>query len=375
MHIGYFSSHLGTKGGPVIVDKRVIEMISTFDTDNTYTIYGVTPQSTSDLQLADPAGNFRTKTLRPSGKWAVLSFGLTWELLRHPVDILHATHFAPPVVPGAFIFTVTCWSQYLQPQFYPPLRRMRLLFLMDRAIKNASAIFCYTKFLKNMVIERFHTDPKRIFVVQPGIGEEMKPAEDKEYLASFLKGFGIDQPYILFIGALTQRKNVEGLVRAYHILRNESKTDHKLVLLGERIFHSEGIFRAIDELNLQDDVIFVPRRAHSELPMFYSGADVFVFPTFSEGFGLPPLEAMACGTPVVASNVTSVPEVVGPGAVLVDPYAPEDIARGIAKCLTDADFSRELVRRGIKHAADFTWERTAKQTLAAYKQVYEDGRT
>jgi len=373
MHIGYFSSHLGTQGGPVIVDKRVLEAISNHDEKNTYTVYGVTSESTSGLRLNNSNGNFRIKTVRPSGKWAVMSFALGLELMRRPVDLLHATLFTPLFIPCRFVFTVTCWSPYLQPEFYPRGRRLRLMFLMNRAIRNASAIFCYTEFLKNMVTERFHIEEDRIFLLQPAIGEEIKPVEDKDYLASFLKGFGIEGPYILFIGALTRRKNVEGLVRAYHILRSESKTEHKLVLLGERIFLSENIFRTIKDLDMEDDVILVPRRPHRELPLFYSGADIFVFPTFSEGFGLPPLESMACGTPVVASNVTSVPEVVGDAAVLVDPYRTEDIAEGMFKCLADSNLREQLIEKGKERARAFTWERAAVQAVSAYETVFNAG--
>lgn len=371
MHVGYFSSHLGTQGGPVIVDKRILEVISSIDHENQYTIYGVTKQSTEGLDLVNPNGNFTMRTLRPSGKWMAIPFGLTLELMKRPVDLLHATHFAPPVVPCKYAFTVTCWSQYAHSHFYPPLKRLRLVCLITRAIKKATAVFCYTEFLKEKLIEKFNIEPERIFIIQPGIGQEMKPVEDREYLSSFLRGLGIEGPFILFIGALTKRKNVEGLIRAYHILKKESKIEHKLVLLGERIFYSDSIFSAIEELNLKDDVIMIGRRPHTELPLFYSGADLFVFPTFSEGFGLPPLEAMACGTPVVASNVTSVPEVVGDAAVKVDPYKVEDIAEGMYRILSDSCLRYNLISKGIEHANTFTWHRAATQTLSAYKTICE----
>jgi glycosyltransferase involved in cell wall biosynthesis len=373
MHIGFFSSHLGTQGGPVIVDKRVLEAISGIDHRNTYTVYGVTRQSTEDLQLAGSNGNINIKTIKPSGRWPVIAFGLTLELMRHPVDLLHATIVPPPVVPCKFVLTITCWSQFAQPKFYPALKRWRMQYLLRKGIRNATAVFCYTEFLKGKLVGEFDIDPERIFITQPGLGDEVKPVEDKDYLSSFLKNMGINAPYILFIGAMTKRKNVEGLVKAYYILKSESRIEHKLVLLGERIFLSDSIYETIEQLNLTDDVILIDRRPHHELPLFYSGADVFVFPTFSEGFGLPPLEAMACGTPVVASNVTSVPEVVGDAAVMIDPYRPEDIARGILKCLTDDKLRADLNQRGIERAREFTWTKTAQQTIDAYEKVHQSG--
>jgi len=240
-------------------------------------------------------------------------------------------------------------------------------------VSNNTAVFCYTDYLRQKLIERFRIDSDRIFITQPGIGEEIAPIKDKESLSAFLNEFGIDAPYILFIGALTKRKNVEGLVRAFNMLVQESKINHKLVILGETIFLSESIFQTIKELDLEDRIILVGRRPYHELPLFYSGADLFVFPTFSEGFGLPPLEAMACGTPVVASNATSVPEVVGDAAMLVDPYRHEDIAEGIFKCLTDNEVRRELILKGMARARKYTWQKAAAQTVSAYEKVYQAG--
>jgi len=369
MHIGYFSSIMGTKSGPSIFDKRTLEATADCDHKNTYTIYGLMEQNTRGLKI--PNDNFFIRPIKPSGKWLGIGIGLTLELKRRPVDLLHATYAPPPIVPCRFVMTMTCWSQYDHPEFYPPMIRWRILFLLNRGVKNASAIFCYSEFLKEKLIERFHIDPEKIFITQPGVGEEIKRCQDKEALDSFLRQFGIESPYILFIGTLTMRKNVEGLIRAYHMLLHESKIEQKLVLLGEKGFRSEGIYQTVEELNLSDQIIFIDLRPHHELPLFYSGADVFVFPTLYEGFGLPPLEAMACGTPVVASNVTSVPEVVGNGAVLVDPYRPEDIADGSRKCLTDEKLRIEMIKRGLVRAGEFSWQKAAVQTVSAYEEVYQ----
>ncbi len=372
MHIGYFSSILGRTGGPAIVDKRLIEAIAEHDHHNQYTVYGVTKQSTAGLRF-NTDGNISIRTIKPSGKWLAIPFGLTLELKKRPVDLLHATIIAPPIVPCKYVFTITCWSQYSQPELYPFLIRYRLLYLINKGIKNAAAIFCYTEYLKNKLMEKFHIDPDRIFITQPAVGEEVRPVEDKEVLKTFLAGFGIDFPYILFIGSLTKRKNVEGLIRAYHILRQESKIEHKLVLLGEKGYFFEEIVKTVDELNLSDDIVFVDRRPYHELPMFYTGADVYVFPTFSEGFGLPPLEAMACGTPVVASNVTSVPEVVGDAAYMVDPYDSGSIAEGISQCLSNDQLRKSLIEKGLQRASEFTWARTAEQVVKSYESILEAG--
>lgn len=370
MHIGYFSSQLGTTGGPIIVDQRTIEAISTFDMANQYTIYSIRKNGTKDLQLHNKNNNFKIKTIKPANKWFAIPAGLPIELARHPVDILHATIVPPLFIPTRMVFTITCWSHFLQPEFYPPQIRLRLLYLIKKGIKKASAIFCYTHFLKEKVIEKFGFNPDRIFVIPPGVGDEMKPIEDKQHLETFLLKRGIDAPHIIFLGELSKRKNVIGLIRAYHILVRKYNVSQKLVLLGEKGYYFNKILAEIDRLNLSDRVIFVGRHPHAELPYFYTGADLFIFPTFSEGFGMPPLEAMACGTPVVASNITSVPEVVGDGAVLMDPYSPGDMAEKIAKILSDKPFRSEMIEKGRVRAASFSWDIAAHKTVEAYQTVH-----
>jgi glycosyltransferase involved in cell wall biosynthesis len=371
MRIGYFSYLLGTKGGPAIADLKVLEAISEYDKTNRYTVYGLTPRAVSNLRLKND--NIKTKTISPSGKWLGIPIGMPMELKRNPVDLLHATFVPPLFVPCKYVLTTGCWSQYSEPDVYPRLVRWRFLFLTNKGIKNASAVFCYTEYLRNKVIERFKIPPERVFITKPGVGEEIKPVEDEEELRGFLKRRGIDFPYILFVGAITRRKNIIRLLQAYDILRREGPLDHKLVLLGERTYFSDEIMQTVTELKLEHDVVFIDRHPHHELPYFYTGADVFVFPTLSEGFGMPPLEAMACGTPVLASNVTSVPEVVGDSALLVDPYRPEEIAKKIHQYLTDDALRKQNIDKGLVHAREFTWHRAAVQTVSAYETVLEAG--
>ncbi len=368
MHIGYFSSIIGTTGGPAIFDKRAIEAIAKLDRSNNYTVYGLTADAVRDVRIGN--SNFTKQTIKPSGKWLGIAFGLTLELQRRPVDVLHATLVPPPVVPGKFILTMSCWSQFAQPEVYPPLIRWRLQFLLNRGIRQASAFFCYTAYLKERLIEEYSIPEERVFITPAGLGDEMR-VQDPSEVQGYLEREGITGPYILFIGTLTRRKNVHRLLRAYQLLREESGLPHKLVLVGESGYYSQEIFRTMDKLKLANDVILAGRRPHEALPYFYNGADLFVFPTISEGFGLPPLEAMACGTPVVASQVTSVPEVVGDAAVYFDPRKPVDMADAIEKVLSNDSVRAELIARGLKRARRFTWERTARDMVSAYEAVYK----
>jgi len=371
MKIGIFSSILGRTGGPAVYDQKLIEVLSRIDTENDYVVYGATKQALTGLALANR--RFTGRTVIPSGKWLSIAIGLSAELVRHPIDFLHATFVAPPLVPCKLISTMTCWSQYDSPTFYPPLIRWRLQYLLNNAMRKSTAIICYTDYLKQKVIEKFEIPDERVFVVPAGVGDEMKPLADKHPVEEFLKRVGIDGPYILFIGQITERKNVEGLVRAYEILKRSRNIDHKLVIVGETGFLSDRIFRTVADLKLGSDVVFPGRFSYRELPLFYNGADVFVFPTFSEGFGLPPLEAMACRCPVVASNVTSVPEVVGDAALLVDPHSPDEIADSIYRAIFNPEVRTNLIRRGEQRARRFTWSETGARTAECYQRVHAAG--
>ena len=161
MRIGYFSTQLGTLGGPSVVDLRVLQELSRIDHKNKYTVYAVTPEAVRHLDLA---GNFEIRPMKPAGKWPVVTFGLTLELRRRPVDLLHATFVPPLILPPRYVLTMTCWSPFSEPEVYPPLIRWRLTYLLNRGARHATAIFCYTEFLKEKVMERFGFSSDRVFV-------------------------------------------------------------------------------------------------------------------------------------------------------------------------------------------------------------------
>lgn len=370
MHIGIFSSQLGTVGGPSVVDLRTINRLAAIDRANTYSIYEVTPGATRELQLAD---NFTVRRLSPQGKWPGVAFALTLELRRRPVDVLHASFVPPLIIPRKLVVTMTCWSQYAEPEVYPPLIRWRLQYLLDRGCPRAAAVFCYTDYLKGKVMERFGLPDERVFVTRPGLGPEIRRHEDADSLKNFLGQFGIDRPYILFIGSLTRRKNVPRLIEAFHRLRQEAGIDHQLVLVGETLFLADDIFATIARLGLEQHVVLTGRRPHADLPAFYTGADVFVFPTLSEGFGMPPLEAQACGTPVAAARVSSVPEVVGDAAVMFNPYDVDDMASAIQTAMADLPRRAALVAGGLQNASRYSWDNMARELLAGYAAVNAAG--
>jgi len=186
-----------------------------------------------------------------------------------------------------------------------------------------------------------------------------------------LKRYVIERPYILYVGSLEKRKNLPRLLEAYAYLR-ETLPGWKLVIVGGRKWKSDPIYKAVQRLGLEPHVIFTGFVAEEDLPALYNGADLFVFPSLYEGFGLPVLEAMACGTPVVTSNTSSLPEVAGEAALLVAPTDVKAIAAAMQRVLSEPDLAAELRRRGLERASQFSWERTARETLAVYERVLVD---
>ena len=367
MHIGYFSTQLGTLGGPSVVDYRVLKELAQIDKRNQYSVYAVIPEATKNLELAD---NFTVRNMKPSGKWPVVAFGMTRELRRRPVDLLHATFVPPLISPKRYVLTMTCWSQFAEPEVYPLMLRLRLQYLIDRGVRYSEAVFCYTDFLKEKVMERYGMHSDRVFVTRPGLGEDIKRLDDEVVLQSTLAGYGIDRPYILFIGSLTKRKNVPRLIQAYHQLVQEENIEHQLVLVGETLFLADDIFSTISDLGLQDRVVLTGRLEHSELPALYTGADALVFPTLSEGFGMPPLEAQACGTPVAASRVSSVPEVVGKAAAMFNPYDLDDMSSAIKQCLKKGVERDLLIEGGLENATRYSWRNMALEVVDSYEAVH-----
>jgi glycosyltransferase involved in cell wall biosynthesis len=212
--------------------------------------------------------------------------------------------------------------------------------------------------------------PAKVTTVHLAADDAYRPLSPPE-VAPVMARYDLPQGYLLFVGTLEPRKNVPGLLSAYQLLLDQGVINAPLALIGGRGWLYEEIFRQVEALALERQVKFLHDVPDADLPALYNGAAVLVTPSFYEGFGLPALEAMACGTPVVVSNRGSLPEVVGPAGVLVDPETPEAIAAGLAGVLSDPEQQRRLAQAGLAQAATFSWERTARETRAVYRMVVE----
>lgn len=218
---------------------------------------------------------------------------------------------------------------------------------------------------------RFSDYPSdRIAVIYEGVADRFRVVDDPVKLSMVRERYGLPgTPFLLHLGHCQERKNIKGLLQALALLRSRGY-NVTLAQVGGRFSPQQR--RLIERLGLAEAVVQVPYAADDDLPALYNLADVFVFPSFYEGFGLPPLEAMACGTPVVCSNAASLPEVVGDAALTVAPDDIEGMAAAIARVLDDPALAGDLRRRGLERAQQFTWERTARETMAVYRDLHAE---
>lgn len=285
------------------------------------------------------------------------------------VDIFHSTSMImPPLRKGKGVLTIYDLTFMLFPEYH--LKRIQTFTRhIPKFVRRSDCIIAISEHTKRDIIENLHVPEERIRVTMLAANERYRVVDDPDAVACVKSKFGIDGDYILYTGTLEPRKNVPALIRAYAQLRNEAKIPYRLVLAGKKGWLYDEILESVRTLRLEKDVIFTGYVADEDMPYLYNGAELFVYPSFYEGFGLPPLEAMACGCPVVTSNTSSLPEVVGGAGLMIDPHQPEELAEAMWKILDDGGLRLELRERGIRRAAEFSWERCAKETQAVYREL------
>jgi glycosyltransferase involved in cell wall biosynthesis len=245
--------------------------------------------------------------------------------------------------------------------------RVSYLLLGRRLARRVDRIVTISESSKKHIVHYLGTPAEKVDVVYLGVDEQHRLLPEAE-VAAFREKKGLNFPFILYLGVLQPRKNIPTLIRAYARLK-AAGSDHRLVIAGGKGWHYAEIFELVRKEGLDAHVIFAGHVPDAEVPFWYSAARVFVFPSIFEGFGIPPLEAMACGTPVVTTNATSLPEVVGDAAITVDPQDVEALAMAIHRTLHDGDLRTQLREKGLMRSKLFTWERAASKTLAIYDQL------
>jgi glycosyltransferase involved in cell wall biosynthesis len=301
-----------------------------------------------------------------------VEFKLFPALRRLNLDLLHSTDFIPPLRLRGFKSVITVHDlAFLRWPHFLTEESARYYGQVEAAVERADHIIAVSESTKNDLVKLLGAPRAKITVVHEAADPLYRPMSRAEALASIGSKFPLPDEFILFVSTIEPRKNIATLLHAYRRLLDSYKIRVGLVLAGATGWLADQIFETVEQLDLQRHVTFLGRVQNGDLLYLYNLARCLAHPAYYEGFGLPPLEAMACGTPVVVSNVSSLPEVVGDAALLIDPNNEEELAVALHRVLTDQTLHDSLRAKGLARARTFSWERTAEETLAVYQRTLQ----
>ena len=314
--------------------------------------------------------NFRRATLFAPVHHRFEQYVLSAELYRFQLDLLHLPDFIPPLYsPWKTVITVHDLAFLYYPHFLTA-ESAAYYGQIDKAVVRADHIIVPSKHTKRDLTAQLGVVEEKISVIYEAANPSFGPLPVEPTRAEIIAKYQIPSSYVLFVGTIEPRKNVSGLLRAFAYLQRKYEiNDVGLVIAGAKGWLFDETLDLVSELGLEESVYFLGRVTDEDLHKLYVGARCHVHAAYYEGFGLPPLEAMACGTPTIVSNVSSLPEVVGDAALLVDPKEAEEIAVAIYRLLTDDRLHQELAEKGLQRAKIFSWNRAAEKTLDVYRRV------
>jgi len=347
--------------------RNLLRQLARIDRDTEYVLLC----READLGVAAQLGpNFRS-VREPSPNYSLREqIHVPWVLRRERPDVYHAPHYVLPVgVRCRSVVTIHDCIHLMFPQYLP--NRAAYAYArasMWTAAHRSDRILTVSEASKRDILHLFNVRPEKIVVVYNAIDEHFRTEPSEEHVARVRERYQLDHKFVLYVGNIKPHKNLVRLIEAFSQLRRDHD-DLKLLIIGDEISKLPALRRAVHSHKLHKHVRFLGYLKDDTLSVLYRLASVFVFPSLYEGFGLPPLEAMASGTPVVTSNISSLPEVTGDAAVLVDPYDVDSIVDGMRRVLDDPALAAELSRRGLIRAREFSWERSVEKTLAVYRDV------
>jgi glycosyltransferase involved in cell wall biosynthesis len=370
LHIAIDAHSVGTElGGNESYATNLIEALAEVDQTNLYTLY-VTKQAAID-RFDNRWPNFKVKQTLPHAPLVRIPLTLSRELRRHPVDVLHVQYTAPPFAPCPVVTTIHDLAFEHLPETFNRRSWMQLRLTVRRTARRAAHIITVSEYSRRDISKTYGIAPKRITVTPEAAPPHFAPVTNETELKKIRESYGIRKDYILSLCSIQPRKNLVRLIEAYSCLRRvrpEVKLP-QLVLAGKRGWLDNETFRAAEQNSLDKDILFTGYVPERNLPALYSGAVCFVYPSYFEGFGLPVVEAMQCGVPVIAGNRTSLPEVVGEAGLLFDPFDTQALVEALTQVIDDSECRAALRAKGLKRAGDFNWKTTAHLTLLVYQEA------
>jgi glycosyltransferase involved in cell wall biosynthesis len=345
------------------------------DASNSYTLLASgRPTPTRPFPIAD---NVRARNIFIPDRY----LNILWYRWRLPlyatffsgqVDIYHGPDFALPPLNGKLrkVVTVHDLAFLEHPEYAVPSLAAYLKKVVPEAVASADVVAAVSQTTGQALIDHLKTPREKITVIPNGVGAYFRRITDPVILGATRNKYGLKHPLVLGVGTLEPRKNHIGLVKAFAQAQKKKGGPAMLALAGGKGWLYEETRQVVSELKLENKVRFLGRVSDLELITLYSLADVFAFPSFSEGFGIPPLEAMACGAPVITSNTSSLPEVAGDAALLVDPHDVKALGHSITRLLEDEQLREELRQKGYQRARQYTWSASASKMLSVYQKLY-----
>ncbi|MBC2694132.1 MAG: glycosyltransferase family 4 protein [Desulfobacteraceae bacterium] len=346
---------------------NLVSNLLAIDSHNDYTLLSTFGGFRGDVRIA---GKF---VKRFSGRLSNLlleRLPLPIEWLIGRVDVFHGLdYFLPHCFCCKSIVTIHDLIVLKHPEFLKPEMVVSSQKRIYSSVKRSDAIITVSNFTKGEIVDLLNIPEERVRVIYIGMAPNFRRVKDRAKIEEVKAKYGVKGPYLLFVGRVEPKKNIKTLIRACVELRNATIYKYPLLVVGEKAWGFQAVWEIVQQFHAENDTIFTDVVDGDDLPCLYSGAELFIFPSLFEGFGIPVTEAMACGTPVVASNQTSIPEIAGDAALLVDPLSVEELAGAMHNVLSNPLLKRQLVEKGLERVKTFSWENTARETISLYQEV------
>ena len=345
--------------------RNLVSELARQDDDAEYVLL-CTPADREPLAALGP--RFKPQVVRAGNYSLTEQLAMPWAVAASGADLFHAPHYVvPPFTPRRFVVTIHDCIHLRFPQYLPnPGALYYARFMMSVAARRSRRVMTVSQASKDDILYYLGTPDEKVEVIYNALDARLAGEPTPEEVVHVRERFQLDKPFVLYTGNIKPHKNLDRLIDAFAILRENRTDDVKLLIIGDEASKYPNLRRLVHRHQLHQHVRFLGFVPDATLAVLYRLASVFVFPSLYEGFGLPPLEAMAAGAPVVTSNTSSLPEVVGDAALLIDPMDPRAIATAMARILDDPTLRADLVRRGRERVKTFSWERS----VARIRQVY-----
>ncbi len=360
------------KHGMDMVALELIKQLQILDKVNEYFIF---VNNVKDIDVLPKTSNFNIVQVKPSSYPVWEQYHLPKAVKEHKVDILHCTSNTAPIslnVPLILtlhdIIYLEKWN-FTQGTSYQIVGNLYRRWNVPIVVKNAKHILTVSNFERDRITSHFKFNQNQVSTAYNGVGKHFAPITDKAELLRIKELYHLPDDYIFFLGNTDPKKNVIGVLKALSILKQKGQLKSKLLMLDINRNYLSNLMKQINDESLMDDIVFSGYVPNKDLPAIYNQASLFLYPSLRESFGIPLLEAMACGAPLITSNTSSMPEIADNAALYVNPFNANEIADAIVKLQNDNDLKKELVTNGFKRVENFTWENNAKLTLEWYKKI------